>query len=220
VLKFWKGCWAESVKRPAVSSFRVHKVSLINAEDGGSTFLLLTLACTHRTTRQHREPTFHSMFNKKDTRHRIVWIHTAVILFEHSNTDGRWLSASHSSLSCSSHLLVMYTVMSPGYKKETLSVLSKNMDSSCHVKHFVTQATQNKVPPFPCFVSLLRCSITLNKLYHFHASNTHPVLRNSTIWCQVPHILWTADFKCEQSHIHITRKPVPWDVFNSWSLTL
>jgi hypothetical protein len=104
-----------------------YKISLITAEDGGRSFLLLTLACIYRTARHLITLGSHTRthISQHVQKHKIQYlkrIHTSVILFEQRRP---MALGTTSVISHSSHLPVIYTVKSPGYKKESLSVISK-----------------------------------------------------------------------------------------------
>jgi hypothetical protein len=99
----------------------------MNAEDGDRSFLLLTLACIYCTAWHLITQGSHmnSHFTAR-SKHKIQYLkyHESTLQLSYSNRQPMALGKTF-VISRSCQLPVIYTVMSPGYKKEPLSVLSK-----------------------------------------------------------------------------------------------
>ena len=157
----------QHIKRPTASFFRVegrtHQYWRQRQQIPPKSARCLPFCVASHHTRQPWKLTLHSTFKTQDTKlKKSMNPYTAAILFKQRQP--QWLKAGHSLLSCFSHLPLIYTVMSPGYKKK------KRNPCQCFQKHGQllschTLCNSGNPPkknrPLPCFLSLFRYSMIL-----------------------------------------------------------
>ena len=207
----------QHIKRPTASFFRVegrtHQYWRQRQKIPPKSARCLPFCVASHHTRQPWKLTLHSTFKTQDTKlKKSMNPYTAAILFKQRQP--QWLKAGHSLLSCFSPLPLIYTVMSPGYKKKKGIPVSafRNMDSCCHVTHFVIQATPpKKTVPFHAFYHY---SGTVWYYIYIFLCNKHiPSYKKFYDLMLGSLVLWRAVFNCEESHIYIkTSKSLAWDM--------